>query len=225
MKALVAENLTKTYKIPGGKPLSVLRGVSLTADAGEHVAILGRSGTGKSTLLNLLGGLDSPDEGCNAKIEIYGKDMAGASEKAKARIRASEIGFVFQSFHLLPELNIEANVALPSWALHRKSRNESLSRAKLLLEAAGLGERLGHYPNELSGGEQQRVAVVRALMNSPRLILADEPTGNLDQTTGTAILDLLFDLSGRFSSAPPALVMVTHSKELAARCDRTYNLS
>lgn len=223
-QAIFAENLSKTYKLPGAAPLTVLSGVSIAVAPGEHVAVLGRSGTGKSTLLNLLGGLDSPDPGTNAKIEIYGRDIVKASEKQRAEIRAKEIGFVFQSFHLLPELTIEENVRLPSRALPRNLRKDADGRSLELLRAAGLGERLGHRPNELSGGEQQRVAVVRALMNAPRLILADEPTGNLDQATGDAILDLLFDLSGRFSDTPPALAIVTHSKEIAARCDRVVKL-
>ena len=222
--ALFAENLHKTYRLPGAPPLKVLSGVSLRVEPGEHVAVLGRSGSGKSTLLNLLGGLDSPDPGFGARVEIAGRDIVGAPERVRALVRATGIGFVFQSFHLLPELPIEENVALPARAAPRFSRDAALRRARDLLGAAGLSDRLGHRPAELSGGEQQRVAVARALMNAPGLVLADEPTGNLDPATGDAVLDLLFDLSGRFSGAAPALVVVTHSDAIAARCDRTVRI-
>ena len=222
--ALLAENLHKTYRLPGAPPLKVLSGASLRVEPGEHVAVLGRSGSGKSTLLNLLGGLDSPDKGHGARVEIAGRDIVAATDRERAAIRASLLGFVFQSFHLLPELPIEENVALPARALPGFSRAAALGRARELLAAAGLSERLGHRPAELSGGEQQRVAVARAIMNAPQLVLADEPTGNLDAATGNAVLDLLFDLSGRFSSAAPALVVVTHSDAIAARCDRTVRL-
>lgn len=226
--AIFAEKVSKTYDAKGSKhsraTLKVLSNMSLTVERGEHVAVLGRSGTGKSTLLNLLGGLDAPDRGCGAKIEIFGTDIVSAPEPVRAKLRAKDIGFVFQSFHLLPELSIEENVALPARALPSFSGKKAAQRAKALLEAAGLGERLGHKPAELSGGEQQRVAVARALMNAPRLILADEPTGNLDLPTGEAILELLFDLSGRFSDTKPALLVVTHSDAIADRCDRIIRL-
>ena len=224
MPALLAENLTKTYRLPGAAPIRVLDGVSLSVEPGEHVAILGRSGSGKSTLLNLLGGLDRPDRGGGARIEVAGCDLLRAGERARARLRASKIGFVFQSFHLLPELTIVENVRLPALALGAAARRGATERARELLRAAGLGDRLNHRPAELSGGEQQRVAVARALMNGPEILLADEPTGNLDASTGMQILDLVFDLAGAFSSAPPALAMVTHTDAIAARCDRTLRL-
>jgi putative ABC transport system ATP-binding protein len=224
MNALLAENLAKTYRLPGGAPIRVLDGVSLSVAPGEHVAILGKSGSGKSTLLNLLGGLDRPDPGCGARIEVAGCDLVRAGERARARLRASKIGFVFQSFHLMPELTIVENVRLPALALGAAARRGATERARELLRAAGLGDRLDHRPAELSGGEQQRVAVARALMNGPEILLADEPTGNLDASTGMQILDLVFDLGGAFSSAPPALAMVTHSDAIAARCDRTLRL-
>ena len=224
MTTLRASNLSKTYRRAGAEPIRVLRGASLSVEAGEHVAILGRSGSGKSTLLNLLGGLDRPDPGCGARIEVAGRDLLGAGERGRARLRAEAIGFVFQSFHLLPELTIEENVRLPAMALPGFRRAAADARARELLEAAGLGDRLGHRPAELSGGERQRVAVARALMNGPALLLADEPTGNLDALTGRQILDLVFDLGGARSDAPPALVLVTHSDATAARCDRTLRL-
>ena len=223
MPALLAENLAKTYRLPGAAPIRVLDGVSLSVEPGEHVAILGKSGSGKSTLLNLLGGLDRPDRGCGARIEVAGRDLARASERAKARVRAETIGFVFQSFHLLPELDIVENVLLPALALPA-SRRPPRERALELLRAAGLGERLGHKPRELSGGEQQRVAIARALVNGPSLLLADEPTGNLDPATGLQVLDLLFGLAAGGAGPRPALVMVTHSDAVAARCDRTLRL-
>ena len=224
MLSLEALRLHKTYRRRGAPPLRVLQGVSLEVAPGEHVAILGRSGSGKSTLLNLLGGLDRPDRGHDAVVRIAGRDLLGMREGARARERAHSIGFVFQSFHLLPELTIVENVRLPALALGAAARRGATERARELLRAAGLGDRLGHRPAELSGGEQQRVAVARALMNGPEILLADEPTGNLDASTGMQILDLVFDLAGAFSSAPPALAMVTHTDAIAARCDRTLRL-
>lgn len=225
MNALEARHLFKTYRRRGAPPLRVLEDVSLAVAPGEHVAILGRSGSGKSTLLNLLGGLDRPDRGHDAAVRIAGRDLLGVREGARARERARSIGFVFQSFHLLPELTILENVRLPALALPGGRKPEKLARARRLLEAAGLGDRLGHRPAELSGGEQQRAAVARALMNAPALLLADEPTGNLDSLTGMQVLDLVFDLSGSFFETPPALLMVTHSDAIAARCDRTLRLA
>ena len=225
MIALEALRLHKTYRRRGAPPLRVLQGVSLEVAPGEHVAILGRSGSGKSTLLNLLGGLDRPDRGHDAVVRIAGRDLLDIREGARARERARSIGFVFQSFHLLPELTILENVRLPALALPGGRKPEKLARARRLLEAAGLGDRLGHRPAELSGGEQQRAAVARALMNAPALLLADEPTGNLDSLTGMQVLDLVFDLSGSFFETPPALLMVTHSDAIAARCDRTLRLA
>ena len=223
MPLLAAERLSKTYRLPGAEPIRILDGASLFAEPGERVAVLGKSGSGKSTLLNLLGGLDRPDRGCGARIEIAGRDLVRASERAKARVRAETVGFVFQSFHLLPELDIVENVLLPTLALPR-GRRPPRRRALELLEAAGLGDRLGHKPRELSGGEQQRVAIARALANGPSLLLADEPTGNLDPATGLQVLDLLFGLAGGVSGPRPALVMVTHSAAVAARCDRVLRL-
>ena len=223
MPLLAAENIVKTYRLPGAEPIRILDGAALSVDAGERVAVLGKSGSGKSTLLNLLGGLDRPDRGCGARIEVAGRDLARASEKAKARVRAATVGFVFQSFHLLPELDIVENVLLPTLALP-PSRRPPKGRALELLRAAGLGERLGHRPRELSGGEQQRVAIARALVNGPSLLLADEPTGSLDPATGLQVLGRLFGLAAGGDGPRPALVMVTHSDAVASRCDRVLRL-
>ncbi len=222
--ALLAENLRKTYKLPGAAPIRVFDGVSLRVAPGERVAVLGRSGSGKSTLLNILGGLDRPDPGTGARVEVAGLDMLGCGERRRAAMRARNIGFVFQAFHLLPELTVLENVRLPAMAHGGVGRHEAEERARRLLEAAGLGGRLEHRPAELSGGERQRVAVARALLNAPSLLLADEPTGNLDGQTGMQILDLVFDLPSAVSGEAPALVMVTHSREVAARCNRTATL-
>ena len=217
------KNVSRVYR-NGDHEQRALDHVDLSLEEGKFIVVLGPSGAGKSTLLNLLGGLDRPDPGCGARIEVAGRDLLGAGERGRARLRAEAIGFVFQSFHLLPELTIEENVRLPAMALPGFRRAAADAHARELLEAAGLGDRLGHRPAELSGGERQRVAVARALMNGPALLLADEPTGNLDALTGRQILDLVFDLGGARSDAPPALVMVTHSDATAARCDRTLRL-
>ena len=240
---LEACHLNKTYKRPHASDLPVLRDVSLRVAPGERVAILGKSGSGKSTLLNILGGLDRPDhcqprlsappeaaeaaaaaEAAVPQLLVGGVDLLRASEAQRARLRASYIGFVFQSFHLLPDLTVEENVLFPTMAVPRKERGDARARARLLLERVGLADRLRHRPNELSGGEQQRVAIARALINTPRIILADEPTGNLDPLTGQQILDLIVDLSALRSTHPPALVMVTHSDATAARCTRVLHL-
>ena len=234
---LEACHLNKTYKRPHASDLPVLRDVSLRVAPGERVAILGKSGSGKSTLLNILGGLDRPDhcqpeaaeaaaaaEAAEPQLLVGGVDLLRASEAQRARLRASYIGFVFQSFHLLPDLMVEENVLFPTMAVPRKERGDARARARLLLERVGLADRLRHRPNELSGGEQQRVAIARALINTPRIILADEPTGNLDPLTGQQILDLIVDLSDLRSTHPPALVMVTHSDATAARCTRVLHL-
>ena len=216
MPLLKAENLVKDYRLPHGA-VHVLRGASLEIAGGERVAIVGQSGSGKSTLLHALGGLDRPDSG---SVCIDGRDIFRMSSRARTRLRAVSIGFVFQSFHLLPEMDVAENVILPSMAVG-ESRRAARKRALWLLEQVGLADRATHTPMELSGGEQQRVAIARALMNQPRLVLADEPTGNLDAATGAQILDLLFSLT----EAPTrALVVVTHSPDVAARCTRAVEL-
>ena len=212
---LAAEGLKKSY-VAGRRRLEILRGVDLTVAEGESLAITGMSGAGKSTLLHLLGGLDRPDAG---RVLFAGTDLASMREGARARIRAREIGFVFQAYHLLPEMNILENVMLAglnvpgAWLRGAKLR----SRAEELLAQVGLTARMTHRPNELSGGEQQRVALARALMNHPRLLLADEPTGNLDSQTGADVLACLFALR---QQERLTLVMVTHNEDVADRCDR-----
>jgi predicted ABC-type transport system involved in lysophospholipase L1 biosynthesis ATPase subunit len=214
-----AESLRKTYWM-GGRPLPVLKGVSVAVRAGETVAIMGPSGAGKSTLLHALGGVDEPTEG-----EVFFKDrslyrLAGAERN---RIRARHVGFVFQSYHLLPELDVLENVLLPTmtdWSMGRE-RVGHRRRAEALLGQVGLVERMRHTPLELSGGEQQRVALARALINQPELLLADEPTGNLDSVTGAQVLELLFALTRERGHT---LVMVTHDPAIAARCDRVIHL-
>ena len=215
---LRASGVTKTYAL-GPRRVEVLRGANLAVGAGEHVAILGASGAGKSTLLHLLGGLDRPDRRNGGTVAILGTDLYRLRGAQRALFRAHHIGFVFQSYHLMPEMDCVENVVLPAYALGTPGRAER-DRAQELLEAVGLGHRLGHKPLELSGGEQQRVAIARALMNDPELILADEPTGNLDAAIGGQVLDLLFRLGDRRT-----IVMVTHSPDTAARCDRSVRLA
>lgn len=208
---LQAENIERSYTI-GKTTLDVLKGVSLEVNVGETVSIMGESGSGKSTLLHVMGGLDTPKTG---KVHFQGQSVYGMSSTRRSRFRAENVGFVFQSFHLLPELDILENITLPSMAL--RSATDAKKRAAELLTEVGLGERMGHRPQELSGGEQQRAALARALMNEPDIIFADEPTGNLDSKTGDKVLHYLFQLAeGRGHT----LVLVTHSKDVAARCSR-----
>lgn len=223
MSVLEAKGIVKSYRGRGKTPVEVLRGVELSAESGERVAIVGRSGSGKTTLLNILGGLDSPDSG---NVSVCGVEMFGGfgGARRRQRLRASKIGFVFQSYHLMPDLDIFENVLLAHLAGGSGvTRREAEERAKRLIEAVGLAGRMRHLPSELSGGEQQRVALARSLMCRPSLILADEPTGNLDSLTGAEIMDLLVALSSGPDGAP-ALVMVTHSPEAAARCNRILRL-
>jgi len=209
----------KTYRL-GAVEVPVLRGVTLSVRAGEALAITGASGAGKSTLLNVLGALDAPTGGT---VRFEGRDLYAQSPRARADLRATRIGFVFQSFHLLPELDLVENILLPALSRPGAWRRgaELRRRAMELIEAVGIADRVGHRPDELSGGEQQRAALARALMNGPDLILADEPTGNLDSESGARVLDLLFRLvreRGR------TLVIVTHNRDVAARCDRMLHL-
>ncbi len=212
---LQAENIERSYTI-GKTTLDVLKGVSLEIKNGETVSIMGESGSGKSTLLHVMGGLDSPKAG---KVHFQGQSVYGMSSARRSRFRAKNVGFVFQSFHLLPELDILENVALPAMAL--RSAVDAKDRAAELLTEVGLGERIGHRPQELSGGEQQRAALARALMNEPDIIFTDEPTGNLDSKTGDKVLHYLFQL---VESRRHTLVLVTHSKDVAARCSRQLTL-
>ncbi len=212
-----ANGLFKRYTLPH-KTVDVLEDAALSVQPGERVAIIGRSGSGKSTLLHLLGGLDRPDKG---RVDIAGHTLYALSARRRARIRATLIGFVFQAYHLLPEMNILENVMLPAMAAGALGRRDMRRRAEELLVQVGLKDRLTHTPLELSGGEQQRAAIARALMNRPPLLLADEPTGNLDRDTGSQVLDTLFGLS---QTREHALVMVTHSPEIARLCDRVLIL-
>jgi len=216
---LKADNLVKTYKMPH-KTVDVLRGASLCVERGESVAVIGVSGAGKSTLLHVLGGLDRPLEG---RVFLEGEDLYGLPEARRAAVRARRIGFVFQSYHLLPEMTVLENVFLPALVRGgvRPGHREIRRRARELLDRVGLANRAAHMPLELSGGEQQRVALARALMNDPELVLADEPTGNLDDATGGRVLEYLF---GLIRERGHTLVMVTHSQPVAASCDRVLTL-
>lgn len=218
-KVILAESLRKSYFI-GRSELPVLSDAGMGLTRGESVAIVGASGAGKSTLLHVLGGLDRPGSG---RVWINGADIYAMGETARARVRASQIGFVFQSYHLMPEMDVIENVTLPAFATAGKSSNQRTIRGRgmSLLASVGLEDRAGHTPMELSGGEQQRVALARALMNNPGLILADEPTGNLDHKAGAAIMDILLSLTRQGGHS---LVLVTHNRETACRCDRVLNL-
>ena len=214
--AVVAEDLTRTYELDGVS-VRALRGVSLEIPAGGYVALVGPSGSGKSTLMHLLGGLDRPSSGT---LHIGGRDVADLSAGDPAKLRNETIGFVFQAFHLLARTTAVDNVALP--LVYRGLRaGERRKRAAAMLGRVGLSHRLDHRPNQLSGGEQQRVAIARALVTEPVVLLADEPTGNLDQATGRAVLDLLEEIN---LERQVALVMVTHDREVAARARRQVEL-
>lgn len=208
-----ATNIVKSYG-----PLEVLRGLDLRVEPGEVVAIVGASGAGKSTLLQILGTLDVPNQG---ELHIDGKPVHGMSRSALSRFRNENLGFVFQSHRLLPEFNAVENVMMPAW-ISGQSTDQSAPRAEALLQEFGLGHRLAHNPSELSGGEQQRVAVARALMNRPKVLLADEPSGNLDSENAEALHDLFFQLRDRSGQT---IVLVTHNESLAARADRTLRMA
>ena len=194
--------------------LTILDGISLDIAPGERVAIVGSSGSGKTTLLSLLAGLDLPSRG---EVWLDGVPIHAADEDARAAVRAAAVGFVFQNFQLMPAMSALDNVALP---LELQGR-PGTEAARALLQQVGLGERLHHLPRQLSGGEQQRVAIARAFVAKPRILFADEPTGNLDRRTGVAIEDLLFDID---SARSTTVVIVTHDERLAARCDRQLRL-
>lgn len=209
---LFASGLTKSFASPGGK-IEILRGVNLAVNAGECVSIRGESGAGKTTLLQILGGLEKPDAG---ELRWNGETVTGKGNRFLAERRARLLGYVFQAFHLVPELTALENVTLAAHIAGRPGKS-ARPEAKSLLERVGLGHRLDHLPGKLSGGECQRVAIARALINRPPLVLADEPTGNLDENTGESIMALLLDMTRERGAA---LALVTHSPAYAARAHR-----
>ncbi|GMV55062.1 MAG: ABC transporter ATP-binding protein [Betaproteobacteria bacterium] len=212
---LTAQNLGKVVQTQDER-LTILEDISFRVAAGEAIAIVGASGSGKSTLLGLLAGLDLPTSGT---VRIEGQDIFAVDEDARARVRGEKMGFVFQSFQLLPSLTAIENVMLP---LELAGRRDAEDSARALLDRVGLGHRLTHYPKSLSGGEQQRVALARAFAPGPRILLADEPTGNLDAHTGAQIIELLFEMNAELGTT---LVLVTHDPALAQRCARRLTLS
>ena len=211
---LQVSGLGKRVPLPGSE-LTILDGVSFAIDKGDSVAIVGASGSGKSTLLSLMAGLDTPSDGT---VLLDGEPLSALDEDGRARVRGEKVGFVFQSFQLLPSLTALENVMLP---LELRGDADAETPAKAILDKVGLGERLGHYPRQLSGGEQQRVALARAFVTRPSVLFADEPTGNLDTHTGQAIIELLFAMN---SDAGTTLVLVTHDEHLAVRCSRMLRL-
>ncbi len=217
---LELRDVVKAYtSTAGADPMPVLRGVSFAVQAGETVAIVGPSGSGKSTLLNLIGALDTPSAG---SVILAGRDLAGLPEAELARIRNCDLGFVFQLHHLLPQCTVQENVLVPTLAISTPDAGgERAARARQLLGRVGLTNRLDDLPGRLSGGERQRVAVVRALINRPKLLLADEPTGSLDQDTAASLVDLLVTLN---RDEKVAVILVSHAPALAARMGRTLQL-
>jgi putative ABC transport system ATP-binding protein len=211
---LEAQDLTRKVSSPEGT-LTIVDHISLKIAAGETVALVGASGAGKSTLLALMAGLDLPSSG---RIWLAGTEITTLDEDSRARLRAERVGFVFQAFHLLPALTALENVMLP---LELVGRDDARSAALAMLQRVGLGARAGHYPRQLSGGEQQRVALARASVTRPAVLFADEPTGNLDTVTGESICQLLFELN---AEAGTTLVLVTHDRQLAARCGRVLSM-
>jgi len=214
-ETIIALNEARLSLASNAGRVDILRGISLEVAKGETVGLIGPSGSGKSSLLMVLGGLEQATGG---SVSVLGQDLTRMNEDALARFRRHNMGIVFQSFHLIPTMTALENVATP---LELAGVADAFDRAEAELAAVGLVDRAGHYPSQLSGGEQQRVALARAAAPRPAILLADEPTGNLDGTTGAAIIDLLFDLRDRHGAT---LVLVTHAPELAARCDRIITL-
>jgi len=213
-KILKINGLERTYK-SGSKELTVLQNVSFEVEKGQTFSIVGPSGSGKTTLLGLAAGLDTPNAG---KIELCGHDLNSLNEDERAQLRNEQVGFIFQNFQLLPTLTALENVSVP---LELQGAKNAITKAKELLNKVGLGDRIHHYPSQLSGGEQQRVAVARAFSNSPSILFADEPTGNLDEETGEKIIKLLFNLN---KEAGTTLVIITHDLDLAARTQQILRL-
>lgn len=213
-KILDVQNLEKSYS-SGSRELTVLQDITFAVEERQTFAIVGPSGSGKTTLLGLCAGLDHPDSG---SVSLCGAELSDLSEDERAALRNQKVGFIFQDFQLLPTLTALENVAVP---LELQGNKSALKTGKELLEKVGLGGRLDHYPSQLSGGEQQRVAVARAFSNNPSILFADEPTGNLDAVTGEKIIDLLFELN---SKAGTTLVIITHDLELARKTQRTLRL-
>ncbi|MBM3543643.1 MAG: ABC transporter ATP-binding protein [Alphaproteobacteria bacterium] len=213
--AILLEDVHVTLPSRAG-PVAILRGIDLKVPAGEAVAIVGPSGSGKSTLLMVIAGLERATEG---RVEVVGTELGGLDEDGLARLRAANIGIVFQSFHLVPTMTALENVALP---LEFLDHDNAFAAARAALAEVGLSHREAHFPGQLSGGEQQRVAMARALAPNPALILADEPTGNLDLATGAQVMDLLFALKERTGAT---LLLITHDRSLAKRCDRIVSLA
>lgn len=214
---LQVEGLTKSYAAAGREPLTVLKAVEFSLAAGDSLAIVGPSGSGKTTLLGLCAGLDRPSHG---SVSIAGISIGGLTEDGRAAVRNAHVGFVFQNFQLIPTLTALENVLVPL-ELRGQGGPAREAEAQALLDRVGLGERSGHYPIQLSGGEQQRVALARAFINQPKILFCDEPTGNLDGDTAHRIVDLIFGLNREKGTT---LVLVTHDNELAARCGRTIRL-
>jgi putative ABC transport system ATP-binding protein len=212
---LSCDSVSRTYR-SGGRELTVLKDISLSLAPGEFVAVLGPSGSGKTTLLGLLAGLDRPTTGT---IHFEGRDLNSLTEDQRAQLRAEKIGFVFQAFHLIPTLTAQENVQVP---LELQGEQQASQRARQLLARVGLRGREHHYPSQLSGGEQQRVALARGFSIGPKLLFADEPTGNLDAATGSTIIELMSELNQQFGTT---LVLVTHDLELAGRARRTLRLA
>jgi putative ABC transport system ATP-binding protein len=215
--AVEAIDVTRSYELEGGVVVNALSGVSLRIDTGEYAAIIGPSGSGKSTLMHLLGCLDRPTTGA---LRIAGADVSSLDDTQLAQLRNETVGFVFQSFQLLPRISATANVAMPL-VYRGTARAERIERARAALESVGLGHRLDHRPTQLSGGEQQRVAIARALVSQPTLLLADEPTGNLDTQSGVDVMRLLEQLN---TDHGVAVILVTHDHEVAARARRRIRI-
>lgn len=209
-------NISKTY-MDGNSSVDVLKGINFTINEGALIAIVGPSGSGKSTLLHLLGGLDKPTDGT---VSMQGVNWQTLAEKKRCELRNKQLGFIYQFHHLLPEFSAMENIAMPL-LLRNIPIAEAQERSMAILEKVGLSNRASHKPSQLSGGERQRVAIARALVHEPRCVLADEPTGNLDNTTAAKVFDLMLELNKQFNTA---LVIVTHDNQLAARMDKTFTI-